>query len=215
MKKITKSKQLEIKTVLDEETEALHLRYDARLRTQFAKALQWVKSIKSHLCQKMDQMERDEFKETLKSLSYLSLRHEARLLPDEVADTLSLLALTVLERKDLGKSLGPLPSAMQALAGVPCVPVQAFRLPMPEKPFSSKNRYWKTYEKFRAATPAKPEYITTVDALKLWRVIKKQKRLTPNLKVVEATLAGFAIMYDLALSAYKPRWKTMFAGDRI
>jgi hypothetical protein len=207
MKTTIKREGLEINAVLDQDTDELELQYSSTTQKQFAKTLQLVKSIQNQLCPATDEMEREQFEETLTNLSDLGLGQGMQLQVDEVPGLIGLLALAILERKKLHKPLGPLRSTMQALAVLPCVPVLPGDIPPANRIFSRKGRNWNLHEKVRAAAPANSQYISTVDAHQLYRAMKKRKRLSPQLKNLQNVLSGFAVMYDLALAASKPTRK--------
>ena len=207
MKTTIKREALEIKTVLDQDTDELELQYSSRTQKQFAKTLQLVRSIENQLCPTTDEMEREQFEETLTNLSDLGLGQVMQLQVDEVPGIIGLLALAILERKKLHKALGPLRSTMQTLAVLPCVPLLPGDIPPANRIFSPKGRNRNLREKVRAAAPANSQYMSTVDAHQLYRAMKKRKRLSPQLKNLQNVLSGFAVMYDLALTASKPARK--------
>jgi hypothetical protein len=207
MKTTIKREALEINAVIDQDTDELELQYSSATQKQFAKTLQLVKSIENQLCPTTDEIEREQFEETLKNLSDLGLGQEVQLQVDEVPEIIGLLALAILERKKLHKPLGPLRSTMQALAVLPCVPLLPGDIPPTNRIFSPKGRNRNLREKVRAAAPANSRYMSTVDAHQLYRATKKRKRLGPQLKNLQNVLSGFAVMYDLALAASKPTRK--------
>ena len=96
MKTTIKGEALEIKTVLDQDTDELELQYSSRTQKQFAKTLQLVRSIKNQLCPTTDEMEREQFEETLTNLSDLGLGQVMQLQVDEVPGIIGLLALAIL-----------------------------------------------------------------------------------------------------------------------
>ena len=206
MKTTIKREALEINAVIDQDTDELELQYSSATQKQFAKTLQLVKSIENQLCPTTDEIEREQFEETLKNLSDLGLGQEVQLQVDEVPEIIGLLALAILERKKLHKALGPLRSTMQTLAVLPCVPLPG-DIPSANRIFSPKGRNRNLREKVRAAAPANSQYMSTVDAHQLYRAMTKRKRLSPQLKNLQNVLSGFAVMYDLALAASKPTRK--------
>lgn len=207
MKTTTKPQQLAIQSTLDQETWEIELEYGAKLQKQFGQSLELVKATNEQLRPARDEMDREHFEETLTNLSDLGLGQGMQLQVDEVPEIIGLLALAILERKKLHKPLGPLRSTMQALAVLPCVPVLPGDIPPANRIFSRKGRNWNLHEKVRAAAPANSQYISTVDAHQLYRAMKKRKRLSPQLKNLQNVLSGFAVMYDLALTASKPARK--------